>query len=433
MTTVRTILHVDMDAFFASVELLRHPDLRGQPVVVGGEGARGVVAAASYEARAYGVYSALSSVRARRLCPSAVFLPGDYGHYAEVSGRIMTILESFTPLVEPLSLDEAFLDVTGVLHDVSNGAAIAAEIRARIRTEEGLECGIGVAPSKFIAKVASKEAKPKVGPPGHGPEPGRGVVVVSTQDTLRFLHRLPVGALWGVGPVTGKRLADIGVRTIRDLADLPLATLTRRVGKAAGVHLNQLANGIDERPVVADQAPKSIGNEETFSRDHTSHATLFIELARLVDSTASHLRTRDLTGRTVTLKLRYADFRTVTRSATLGAPTASPRLIGRTARALLESLEVGAGVRLLGVSVSGLKDDDGTRQLQLDMTIGASGADENWTDAERAFAEVRDRFGPDAIAPATLVSGTEIRVRRRGERQWGPGRSENDDSGKAGR
>ena len=204
-------------------------------------------------------------------------------------------------------------------------------------------------------------------------------------------------------------------------------------GRTPGVHLNELANGIDERPVVADQAPKSVGNEETFSRDHTSHATLFIELARLVDSTASHLRTRGLAGRTVTLKLRYADFRTVTRSATLGAPTASPRLIGRTARALLESLEVGAGVRLLGVSVSGLKDDDGTRQLQLDMTIGTSGTDESWTDAERAIAEVRERFGPDAIAPATLVHGTEIRVRRRGERQWGPGRSENDDSRKAGR
>lgn len=430
---MRTILHVDMDAFFASVELLRHPELRGRPVVVGGEGARGVVAAATYEARAYGVYSALSSVRARRLCPNAVFLSGDYGHYAEVSGRIMTILKSFTPLVEPLSLDEAFLDVTGVLHDATDGVTIAADIRTRIRTEEGLECGIGVAPSKFIAKVASKEAKPKVGQPGRGPDPGRGIVVVSTQDTLRFLHRLPAGALWGVGPVTEKRLADIGVRTIGDLAALPLATLTRRVGKAAGVHLNQLANGIDDRPVVADQAPKSVGNEETFTSDHTSHETLLVELARLVDATTSHLRTRVLTGRTVTLKLRYADFRTVTRSATLDVPSASPRVIGRSARALLESLDVGAGVRLLGISMSGLKNDDGTRQLQLDMTTSARGTSESWTDAEEAVAAVRDRFGSDAIAPATLVSGAGIRVRHRGERQWGPGRSENDDSGRAGR
>ena len=427
VTGDRTILHVDMDAFFVSVELLRHPELVGQPVVVGGVGPRGVVAAASYEARSFGVYSALGSVKARRLCPSAVFLPGDHGHYGEVSARIMAILRSFTPLVEPLSLDEAFLDVTGVLHGDCTGAEVAAEIRNRVHREESLNCAVGVAPTKFVAKVASKEAKPRVGPPGAPPIPGPGIVVVTSEGQLEFLHRLAVGVLWGVGPVTERRLAELGVRTVGDLARLPLDTLTRRIGSAAGKHLHQLANGVDPRPVVPDQVAKSVGHEETYVRDHQSLSTLGPELLRLTDATTTRMRERGVVGRTVTVKVRYGDFRTVTRSHTFDDPTSSMRRISQVARTLLESLDLRGGIRLLGVSVTALEvAADSSRQLRLGMD-----SEEDWVDAEQVIADIRARFGAGAIAPATLLDSSGLRLRKRGDQQWGPGSEppgETDDS-----
>lgn len=424
VTGDRTILHVDMDAFFVSVELLRHPELVGQPVVVGGAGVRGVVAAASYEARSYGVHSALGSVKARRLCPDAVFLPGDHAHYGEVSSRIMAILRSVTPLVEPLSLDEAFLDVTGVLHGERTGAEVAAEIRERIHRQESLSCAVGVAPTKFVAKVASKEAKPRVGRPGSPPTPGPGVVVVTSDGQLEFLHGLPVGVLWGVGPVTGRRLAELGVRTVGDLAELPLATLTRRIGSAAGLHLHQLANGVDPRPVVPDQVAKSVGHEETYATDHHSLATLGPELLRLTDATTARMRERGIVGRTVTVKVRYGDFRTVTRSHTFEDPTSSMRRVSRVARTLLESLDLRGGIRLLGVSMSGLEGAaDTSRQLRLGMD-----AEEDWVEAEQVIADIRARFGAGAIAPATLLDPSGLRVRGRGDQQWGPGSDPLDES-----
>lgn len=410
----RTILHLDMDAFFASVELLRHPELRGRPVVVGGDGARGVVAAASYEARSYGVYSAMGSSRARALCPDAVFIHGDHGHYSAVSRRIMAILRDVTPLVEPLSLDEAFLDVSGVLHGRTDGAAIARALKERIATLEGLDCAVGVAPSKFVAKLASKAAKPRVGRPGRGPTPGIGVLVVTEAEQRGFLRTLPVRSMWGVGPATGERLAALGVRTIGDLADLPVDALVRRVGRAAGERLHALANGIDPRPVVPDQAPKSIGHEATYPVDHHDLAVLLPELARLADATARRLHEQGVVGRTLTVKIRFAGFRTITRSVTFDRPNASARTITRTARRLLEAEDVTVGVRLLGVSMTGLESPAAAQQLSLDDVV-----DEGWTEAEEVVEQIRDRFGADAIAAAALVDRDGIRVRTRGDQQWG--------------
>ncbi|MCU1455862.1 MAG: dinB [Acidimicrobiales bacterium] len=407
-----SILHVDMDAFFVSVELLRRPELRGHPVVVGGTGDRGVVAAASYEARAYGIHSAMPSTRARRQCPHAVFLPGDHAHYGEVSARVMEIFRSYTPLVEPISLDEAFLDVRAARRLHGSGVEIAHELRQQVADHEGLTCSVGVAPVKFLAKLASEAAKPHASL--EGTRAGHGVVVIEVGHELAFLHPLPVQALWGVGPATLTRLERLGVRTVGDLAEMPLDTVIGTLGAASGRHLHALAHGIDPRAVVPDQAPKSIGHEETFARDHHHAADLQRELLRMADAVASRLRRHHLAGRTVTLKVRFGDFRTITRSSTLPGPVDSSNTIGRAARTLLDGVDPAPGVRLLGVSVSQLVDG-GTRQLRLDEADGP-----DWDGAEQAVDAIRARFGASAVVPAALAGPDGIRVKRRGDQQWGP-------------
>ncbi len=437
------ILHVDMDAFYVAVEVRRDPSLVGRPVVVGGSGNRGVVAAASYEARAYGVRSAMPSVRARRLCPQALFLPGDHAAYAAASRRIMAIFAEFTPLVEPLSLDEAFLDVTGAQRRLGAPAAMATELRRRVAEEERLPCSVGVASTKFLAKLASEAAKPSPSP--QGAVPGRGVWVVEPGHELAFLHPLPVKALWGVGPATLSRLERLGVRTVGDLAGLPLAAVVGAVGDAAGRHLHQLAHNHDSRTVVADREVKSIGHEETFPVDRTDRADLDRELLRLADAVARRLRSAGVAGHTVTLKLRYGDFTTLTRSRRLVEPVDAGLDLARAAQRLLDKIDLAPGVRLLGVSVSGLAPPQ-ARQLSLDLdTPGRpdlpSGPDatqparvlvtpspptarlghaESWQDANDTVEAIRRRFGAAAIGPAALATPAGLHVFERGAKSWGP-------------
>jgi DNA polymerase-4 len=408
----RTILHVDMDAFYASVEQLRHPELRGKPVIVGGPGARGVVAAASYEARVYGVHSAMSSVRAQRLCPQAIFVAGDHEHYGEISKRIMAIFGEVTPLVEALSLDEAFLDVTGARRLLGTGEEIAHRIRARVLEQEGLACSVGVAPSKFLAKLASEAAKPRIGK--RGPEPGLGVKVVEPGQELAFLHPLPVQALWGVGPKTLERLHGRGITTVAQLAELDERAAQDLLGSASGSHLWHLAHARDERAVVPDQRPKSIGHEETFARDHHQLETLRHEVVRLGDSVASRLRAAGVAGRTVSIKVRFNDFRTITRAVTLATAVDTGPDVVRAATGLLEKVDPTPGVRLLGIHVSQLSDQS-ARQLSLDDVEAPS-----WDDATDAIDAIRSRFGADAIVPASLAGPEGIRIKRRGDQQWGP-------------
>lgn len=415
-----SILHVDMDAFFVSVELLRHPELRGRPVVVGGAGPRGVVAAASYEARAHGVHSAMPGARARRLCPHAVFLPGDHAHYAEVSRRVMAIFRSFTPLVEPLSLDEAFLDVDGARRLLGEPVAIARALRQRVLDEEGLTCSVGAARVKFLAKLATEAAKPAASPTG--PIERAGVFEVAPGRELEFLHPLPVQALWGVGPATLARLQRLGVTTVGDLAALPLDALVGALGRASGQHLHELAHARDPRGVVPDQQPKSISHEETFAHDRFDRASLGVEVVRLADAVGSRLRAAGTHGRTVTVKVRFGDFSTITRSATLPTATDSGHRIAQVSQDLLDAVDVGAGVRLLGIGVSQL-GDPGAEQLSFD-DLDAGGApqadDEGWVAAESALDAVRARFGAEAIGPASLAGPKGLRIARRGQQAWGP-------------
>ena len=414
----RAILHVDMDAFYVSVELVRRPELRGKPVVVGGTGRRGVVAAASYEARAYGVFSAMPSTQAQRLCPQAVFLAGDHDLYREVSERVMAVFAEVTPLVEPLSLDEAFLDVTGVRRLHGDGQTIAAHIRETIWKRESLTCSVGIAPNKFLAKLSSEQAKPKV--TRSGPVLGRGVFEVHPGTELDFLHPLPVKALWGVGKVTNKRLASLGIETVGDLAATPLESLTRSLGSASGAHLHALANAIDDRPVNPDSETKSISHEETFANDISDLEKLDVELVRQCDAVAQRLRNNELSARTATLKIRFGDFTTLSRRSTAPQPFNNAADLLRMSRELLATVDPTQGVRLLGVGVANLGVDRG-EQLSLDLD-----GPESSESGERTAAlvdEVRAKFGNAAIGPASATVDGALRVKRRGEQQWGPNAS----------
>lgn len=422
----RTICHVDMDAFFVSVELVRRPELRGKPVVVGGTGRRGVVAAASYEARAFGVFSAMPSSQAQRLCPQAVFLAGDHALYGEVSERVMAVFADMTPIVEPLSLDEAFLDVSGGLRLHGSAVEIARHIRSTIWKNEGLTCSVGIAPNKFLAKLGSEAAKPKASPAG--PIFGKGIFEIEPGDELDFLHPLPVRALWGVGKVTAKRLDSLGVETVGDLAAVPLDHLIGAIGAASGHHLHQLANGIDDRPVESERETKSISSEETFAHDISDRNLLDVELVRQCDAVAQRLRDNELVARTATLKVRFGDFSTITRRSTAPQSFNSSIDLLRMARELMGHVDPSDGVRLLGIGVANLGVDHG-HQLSLDLDGDpAHAADTNRptpgvTDA--LIDDVRAKFGTGAIGPASAAVDGNLRVKRRGEQQWGPNANKN--------
>lgn len=385
------LLHVDMDAFFAAVELRTRPELKDRPVIVAGAGPRSVVTSANYPAREFGVRAAMPAAVARRLCPQAVFIPPTSGLYGEVSSGVMTIFRELTPLVEPLSLDEAFLDVSGALKRLNATPAELAElIRRRVSAEHGITCSVGVAGVKFVAKLASGMAKPD------------GVLVVPVDRILEFLHPLPVASLWGVGKRTEESLRRLGFATVADVAQAPLSRLRRAVGNAAAEHLHALANGRDERGVVADVPDKSIGAERTFDTDQRDRVVLERELLRLSERVAASLRAKGVRGRTVSIKIRFADFRTITRARTLASPTDVARVIHTTAVTLFGEAVQGAEIRLVGVRVEGLAGGDEPEQLSFERD------GPRWRDAEIAADVARSKFGAAAVRPASLLSpGTD--------------------------
>lgn len=447
-----TVMHVDLDAFFAAVEVLDDPTLAGRPVIVGGSGNRGVVAACTYEARAFGIHSAMSSVEARRRCPHAIFLPGRFSRYSEVSVRFHAVLQGFTPVVEGIALDEAFLDVAGARRILGPPPTIARAIRHAVRDELHLNCAVGVARTKLMAKLASRAAKPTAAM--SGPQPGAGVVVVTPEEEIGFLHPLPVRALWGVGPATGKRLAELGVVTVGDLAGIPVDTLCRVVGAANGRHLAALARGDDTRPVEAVQQVKSVGHEETFAVDLHGHSESHGHVVRMSDAVGMRLQEAALRGRTITVKVRFGDHSTITRSHSVPHAVDSPRVIGAVAEVLLDSVDLAPGIRLLGVSVSGLVSG-GSEAQQLSFADTEAGGDTGaqtegsgrtpavvadgdgsggpsdhrgpveaqdhaWDEVEAAVTAVRTRYGHGSVGPATLIGGSGPGVKRRGDMQWGP-------------
>ncbi|WP_373462840.1 DNA polymerase IV [Arthrobacter pascens] len=384
-------MHVDMDAFFVSVELRTRPELRGKPVIVGYPADRSVVLSASYEARAFGVKSAMPMVVAARMCPKAVIIEPRHKLYYEVSAQLMAIFESITELVEPLSVDEAFLDVGGAIRRLGTPREIGELIRRRVASELGITASVGIAASKFVAKIASTRCKPD------------GLLLIGPEETVLYLHSLPVGALWGVGAKTADVLARMGIRTVADVAATPLASLKKVLG-ATGEHVYRLSWGIDPRPVTPIRLEKSIGAEETFAVDTADDAILHRELLRLSHRTAERLRSSGMVARTVALKLRYADFSTITRSRTVHTPVDSAQLIYAVAVQLLESLGARTmTVRLVGIRAEQLEDADQTSlQLSLDRR------DDNWRAAEQALDRVSRKFGNKSILPARLLdSGKE--------------------------
>ena len=386
------VLHVDMDAFFASVEIRRRPELRGRPVVVGGTGPRGVVSSASYEARRYGVRSAMPSMRARALCPHAVFLPPDFTEYSAASHAVMTIFRDVTPLVEPLSLDEAFLDVAGAQRLLGRPAVIARDIRARILGEQRLTCSVGVAPTKFVAKLGSTRAKPD------------GLMVIPAGQVLDFLHPLPVDALWGVGERAAETLHRLGLNTVGDLAGAPVGMLRKSLGDAAAAQLHELSWGRDPRRVVAEHVEKSIGAEMTFDVDVGDPLVLRRSLLALSEKVGARLRAGGVVGRTVSIKVRLADFKTVNRSRTVATTTDVAREIFEISWALFRALGPADQIRLIGVRVEGLSTASGaSRQL----TLGEP--ERGWREAEAAADAVAARFGRSVLGPASLLGRSDLR------------------------
>jgi DNA polymerase IV len=384
-----SILHVDMDAFYALASLLSRPELKGTPVIIAGGGNRGVVLSATYEARAFGVAAAMPIARARRLCPQATVVAPDYARYERISRAVMAVFASVTPIVEPLSLDEAFLDVSGARRRLGTPRQIAQRIRDTIADEQGITCSVGVATTKFIAKLASGLAKPD------------GLLVVPEAEVIGFLHQLPVGALWGVGDRTEEVLQRLGLHTVGEIAHTPVDTLRRALGDNAGPALHALAWGRDSRPVVLTRRERSIGADETFSYDVDDPAYIYRQLLKLSDRTAARVRAAGMVGRTISIKVRFSDFTTITRSKTLRDPTDVSRDIYATARALFDGLGLQrARLRLVGVRMEGLMDS-AQAPVQGLLDEPAHG----WRDADRAVDRASARFGAGAVRPASLVEG----------------------------
>ncbi|MDQ0725559.1 DNA polymerase IV [Microbacterium sp. W4I20] len=384
------ILHVDMDAFYAAVEVLDDPSLRGLPLIIGAPDGRSVVSSASYEARRYGVRAAMPVSQAMRLCPTARIVVPHFHRYQAVSRQVMDIFESFTPLVEPLSVDEAFLDVQGVRRLWGSPAQIAALIRARVHEEVGITCSVGVAATKHVAKMASTIAKPD------------GMLVVPASETLDFLAPRSVRAMWGVGPKAAETLESRGIRTIGDIRESSREMLERAVGPALSARLTLLARGEDAREVDTERIEKSIGHEETFETDILDRDFLRAVLLRLADRVAARLRRAEWETATVAIKVRFDDFRTLSRSQTLGEPTAVGQRIGEAAQTLFEQIDRRDPIRLLGVRAENLRPAGGGGLALWDD-------DEHWRKVEGAMDEAVARFGTATISRARHIGRADGR------------------------
>ncbi|WP_431800892.1 DNA polymerase IV [Microbacterium sp. bgisy203] len=378
------ILHVDMDAFYASVEVLDDPTLAGKPVIVGGMEGRGVVSSATYEARRYGVRSAMNVAQALRLCPTAIVVPPHFERYAALSRQVMGIFHDITPLVEPLSIDEAFLDVSGARRLWGSPGEIARGLRTRIREETGLVASVGVAATKHVAKIASTLSKPD------------GLLIVSAPETQTFLAGLPVRALWGVGPKAAESLEGRGIRYVSDILAAPRPVIERALGRAGGARVWQLAQGNDPREVETERTEKSIGHEETFLEDVADAAMLRSELRRLADRVAGRLRRGGWEAGTISLKLRYADFTTISRASTLPEPTDVGQRIGDVAIGLFDAVELSQPVRLIGVRAEKLRPGGGAALALWDD-------DEDWRRVDAALDDARERFGGGAVTRASVL------------------------------
>ena len=384
------ILHVDMDAFFASVEEADDPTLKGKAVVVGA-GPRAVVTSANYIARTFGIRAAMPVAQARRLAPHAIFLPNRHYRYGEVSSEVMSIFRDFSPLVEPLSLDEAFLDVTGATRLIGTAREIGNQIRARIENELQITCSVGISTTKLIAKLASSRCKPN------------GLLEIPQERVLDFLHPLPVRELWGVGPKTAEALIRLGLETIGDIAQTPPHTLIRALGAGQGESLYELAWGRDPREVAESVVDKSIGAEETFAHDLDESEELLAQLLRVTERAARRLRDQKLATRTISIKIRFSDFTTITRSKTIDLPTNSTQEIYDQVRRLFNALAlVRARVRLVGVRLENLESDQG---LLEQLTLGSR--EKGWRQVDKALDRARRRFGGGALKPARLLESED--------------------------
>jgi len=386
---IATILHVDMDAFYASVEERDDPKLKGKAVVVG-VGKRGVVSAANYEARKFGIRAAMPIYKAKALAPHAVFIAPNMARYAEVSEQVMAIFRDVTPHVEPISLDEAFLDVTGARRLLGSGIEIADQIRKRVEKDLGITCSVGIAHNKFIAKIASGHCKPN------------GVLEVDPEKMLEFLHPLAANEIWGVGPKTNELLEKMGLFTIADIANTPRSTLIRVLGQASGASLYELAWGRDYRDVITEHAEKSISASQTFDVDLYQPEEILKEFLRLTEKSADRMRAKGLATNTISIKVRFADFKTISRSKTLDLPTTGTQEIFEVAKSLYLGLELDRVlVRLVGVSLDSLVENDDVTQMVLGERTSS------WQQADRAIDRVKAKFGRSSLRPARLVDDND--------------------------
>ena len=380
-----TILHVDMDAFYASVAEKDNPKLKGKAVVVGA-GRRGVVSSANYEARKFGIRAAMPVYKAKALAPHAIFISPDMARYEEVSSQVMKIFEEVTPLVEPISLDEAFLDVTGSKRLLGSGRQIADLIRRRVEEQEGITCSVGIAHNKFIAKIASNHCKPN------------GVLEIDPKKVLDFLHPLAAKEIWGVGPKTNEQLMKMGLLTVGDIANTPRSTLIRVLGQASGSSLYELAWGRDYRDVETEQVEKSISASETFDLDLDSQEEILKEFLRLTERGVERMREKGFATNTISIKVRFSDFKTISRSKTVDLPITGTQEIFEVVKNLYLSLNLDRVlIRLVGISLDSLVEDEDVKQL----TLGERAT--GWRQADKAIDRIKGRFGPGSLRPARLV------------------------------